>query len=492
MTRWCRLILLLLTCSLVGTGASADLYTETYSRLEQVRQQKKIQISDLFKSVQEKAEKVRSDQVVDDFFKFLNGLHHERLLERSLGSNTQIGLLLKDYSHTFDEYCLRNYLDFYDFLFVSVDGTLLYSLRKETDLFKNIFNDEIRETELSRQLRNNPGTFFVDYQYYLPADEPAAFFVEPVWQGKQLQGWIVLQYAINRLNTLMVDYEELGNTGEVYLVNEERRILTNSRFSGEETSLQLRIDTKAVSDAFRKKQGHDLINGYRGVDVLASYESFELWGTRWALIASMEEGEVLTEAYSRDPQRWLSAILATNAPANGANNQTFPNGRFHKVDIDEIGFSAAESKEGLITRGVDTCTAISVVLPGRFAYLAHISPYDKIYETQNLTNLLKEMINRIKRYKIVLNELPQLRVTVVANHNRSIAKVIDKLVRYGFHLDQIRFVSNTSADYANVVADPVIGETSIEWVTSEAMVPRSVEQASRWPTLGSVMKRRNF
>ncbi|PLX95277.1 MAG: hypothetical protein C0621_03910 [Desulfuromonas sp.] len=489
MTLWRWFLFLTFVFGFAETAVPSDLYEDAYARLGQVRQQKKTQVFDLFRSVQEKAEKIRNDELVGEFFGFLNGLYREQLLERSLGSNTEIGLLLKDYSHTFDEYCLRNYLDFYDVLFVSADGTLLYSLRKETDLFANLFSDEIRETELSRQLRNHTSTFFVDYQYYLPADEPAAFFIEPIREGKTLQGWIVLQYAINRLNTLMVDHQELGNTGEVYLVNEERRILTNSRFSGEETSLQLRVDTKAVSDAFRKKKGHDLINGYRGVSVLASYESFELWGTRWALVASIEEGEILTNAYSRSPQRWLEKILKKNFPPSGGNDRTFPSGRFHKVDIDEIRFSSADNKEKLVTRGVDTCTAISVVLPGRFAYLSHISPYDKIYEAENLTNLLKEMINRIKGYKIVLSELPQLRVTVIANHEKSIAKIIDKLIRYGFHLDQVRFLRNPLADYANVVVDPVVGETWVEWVTSGAMVSRSVEVAGRWSDIGSIMKR---
>ena len=435
----------------------------TYERLDSVRQQKKLQILQLFDHVQNKAEFLKNDEVMHKFFFFMDALKEQGRLSNKSENSKELEQVINEYCRTVDQYYLQNYLDFYDILLVDKKGEIFYTVRKEDDFQKNIFTSKLADTRLAKQLMGNPNVFFVDYHYYFPADEPAAFFVVPVIRNGNHEGWILLQYAINKLNTLMVDYQELGDTGEIYLVNQDHMILTNSRFKAEEASLRLKVDTEAVNSAFLEGEGHRLITGYRGVRVFTSYEKFSLWGTDWALVASIEEDEIITDYYLQNSGELAAPLFnyLANRPMQKFSGLP-PEGKLSKVDIDE--FKKAGNGSVLHTRGVSTCTAIAVLYPGHFAYLAHISPFDKIYGQVNLTNQLKDLVGRIKYYDIYLRELGNLRVLVVANHPNSFRTVIDKLTRYGIRLSQIFFAYNPDSKYANVTCAGNGKDTLIEWV----------------------------
>ena len=324
-------------------------------------------------------------------------------------------------------------------------------------------SSQLSSTRVAQQLVENPNTFFVDYQYYSPADEPAAFFIVPMVREGVHEGWILMQYAINKLNMLMVDYRELGDSGEVYLVNKDHLILTNSRFKVGDTSLKLRVETDAVKSAFLEGQGHKLIDGYHGTKVFTSFQNFSLWGVQWAIVASIEEEEIITNYYLQNRDVLDAPLFERLASQNQENDtQVSQTGKVKKVDIDE----SRKAVEGTIlqTRGVSTCTAVTVENPEHFAYLAHISPFDKIYGLANLTNQIKDLVERIKHHDIYLKDLGNLKFIVVANHLNSIETIIDKLTRYGMRLNQITFAYNPDADYAHVTCSGDGRATYVEWV----------------------------
>jgi len=469
--------------------AFASLQDEVFNRLDSVRTVKKEQIRALFDNLRNKAEGVRSDKVMRDFFFFMDDLSREGFFRRGAKMSGELTVLVDEYGRTIDQYYLRNYLDFYDIMFIDRDGEIFYTILKEGDFRSNIFSEPLAKTELSRLLRENSNTFFVDYQYYSPADEPAAFFIEPVFRDGRLEGWIVLQYAINKLNALLVDYRELGETGEVYLVNRQHYILNNSRYSAEETSLRMRIDNAEVRKALEGKSGHMVVKGYRGVRVFSSYESFDLWGTKWALVASIDEDEVLTDDFLQKEEKIAPVLFRHLA----GQTQTLRRERIpsspssRKVDMDEV--VKGNANDLLHTRGVSTCTAVTVTMPERFAYLAHISPFDKIYDENNLTHHLKALVNRIKYYDIHLYELRELRFVVVANHLASISNIIGKLSKYGIHLSQITFAYNPAAHYANVTCEGGKGETFVEWTYDGDTPASSVQKVSDVEDLATAYKK---
>ena len=107
-----------------------------------------------------------------------------------------------EFRKAFNEFDVENWLAFHDTLFIGKQGRVFYSLRRESDLERSVFEGELTQTPLSRRLQTNPGEgAFVDFHYYDASDEPAAFFVEPVYRDGRLVGWVVLQCAINKINS---------------------------------------------------------------------------------------------------------------------------------------------------------------------------------------------------------------------------------------------------------------------------------------------------
>jgi hypothetical protein len=445
------------------SNAESNIARDTYVRLDQVLKQKKGQLLELFDHVQKKADHMKNDEIMHNFFFFMNELNNQGVFEQIQGVPPALKELIDDYSRSIDQFYLQNYLEFYDILLVNKSGDIFYTIRKEDDFRQNIYSSHLSSTRVAQQLIENPNTFFVDYQYYSPADEPAAFFIVPMVREGVHEGWILMQYAINKLNMLMVDYRELGNSGEVYLVNQDHLLLTNSRFKAGDSSLKLRVETDAVKSAFLIGQGHKLINGYHGTKVFTSFEKFSLWGAQWAIIASIEEEEIITNYYLQNRDVLDAPLFERLASQNQENDrQVSKTGKVKKVDIDE----SKKAEEGTIlqTRGVSACTAVVVEYPEHFAYLAHISPFDKIYGLANLTNQIKDLVGRIKHNDIYLKDLGNLKFIVVANHLNSIKTIIDKLTRYGIRLEQITFAYNPDAYYANVTSSGNGQATYIEWV----------------------------
>ncbi len=114
------------------------------------------------------------------------------------------------------------------------------------------------------------------------------------------------------------------------------------------------------------------------------------------------------------------------------------------------------------------CTALTVVLPGRFGYLAHIGPTDRIYGKPDLghNDSLRDMLGRLQRYDVYPCELPGLEFTIIAAHRASFVAAIDRLLDFGVELAQIRFAYNAEAEYANVTLAPAGGPVMIDWIDS--------------------------
>ncbi len=455
-------------------------------RLDEVRREKRQAILRLFHDVEKTARGIAEDETLRRCFHEMRGLYDTEA-GRAGQCPESVLVAARKYQRAIDQYYLLNYRRFYDILFVSPDGYVFYSIRKEPDYHTWIAEDSFLGQGLRKSRCGPAGEFVLDYHYYPPSGKPSAFFLVPVVEDGVRHGWFVLQYPIKMLDMLMVDHSELGHTGEVYLVNRERRMLTDSRFHGEHTHLRFSVDALESAEREGGVSGSGLTTDYRGVRVFGSYERFRVLGQEWIIVAQIDEAEVITDFYRENQQRCRARLLERLARTPAIPRSPCPpNAEAVLVDMDD--FEKAEEGEALATRGVSTCTAVTVTLPGRFSYLAHISPYDKIYGANRLTNTLKQLINRIRYYDIYQNELGKLEVVIVATHTDSIDMVLNKLMRYGITLAQIRFAWEPRARYADVMVPSGGGETIIEWVQDDIMPQRRTQWASDLADLASVVR----
>lgn len=474
-----------LSAAIPGEGrpqAREDFTDPFYRKLSEVRQHRKTQVETYFNTIRHLADRIVDDNVMmNAFLELLNR-------DRALSAISDLKL---------DTHYVSHYGEFFDILFVELGGYVFHSLRRESDYHSNLFTGPLAKTKLSRHLRSTTKITFIDYELYPPSGELAAFFAVPVFhnrrdihhqENRKLIGWFVLQCPLNKLNSILSDRRGLGRTGEVYCVNTEQRMVTQSRFRPEQTELRLKVETLAVSEALASGAGQRIIKDYRGVEVLSSFEAFDIYGTKWVIIAEIDEQEAITEYFKKRSDYYSKQIVQHLSRANFTKDTTGSRHRQAKrIDMNE--FAKALKGEVLETSGVATCTAITVVLPNRFGYLAHIGPLDRIYGKPDVgyNDCLGEMLHRIQQHDVYPSEFAELKFTIVATHDGAFADAVDRLLKNSIELSQIKFAYNPKADYANVVLDMNDRPVRIEWVNSAGM--QTLTLGSDVEDLGNIVKR---
>jgi len=432
-----------------------DLKKKTFARITEIRAQKKAEVVEYFAGIHRQAESIVTDKQMLQFFRLLHEKKGNPALELEI-----------------DKHYVTSYGNFYDILFIDTEGEIFHSVKKEEDYHKNIFTSEIANAKFARYLKNPDEEGFVEYEYYPPSGEAAAFFTVLLRDKGKHIGWFVLQCEIHNLNAILQDREGLGRTGEVYLVNRDKLMLSESRFMGDSTILHLRVDTVAVKEALQFGEGEKLINDYRGVPVFSSYEKFDLFGTSWVILVEIDEDEIITEFF-KDHQDILLPQIERYLAVQQRKSISFEEPedvKIKRVDMNEFAKTSGESS--LSTRGVSTCTAISIAYPGKFVYLAHISPTDEIYLHGALTkyflrknyhNFLSELISKIRYFDIYPYELSKLQFVIVANHTDSIGKALEIILAQDVGLASIRFLYNPAAQSSNVLLTAPDYVPQVQW-----------------------------
>ena len=463
-----------------------DIKETTFKRLSAVKEEKRIAVADYFSAVKKLASGVVNDKKVVRLFKEIKG-------------SPSSGALYK-LTFDLDVHFVTEYSDFYDLLFVDETGLVFHSVKQESDYGTNLFTGRWAGSRLAREMKNNGDAQFVDYDYYGPSEEPAAFFVTPLEEGGKRTGWVILQSPINRVNAILSDHEGLGRTGEVYLVNGEKMMLTDSRFLADSTILKKRVETDAVRLAFERKAGQEVIDDYRGVRVFSAFEKFDLFNSSWVIIVEIDEAEVITEHYRDYKDYYLPAVMKSAMERPAAKREKpalWGEGlKGQRADVSE--FTEARKGELLETRGVGPCSSVVIHYPARFGYLSHISPVDDSYEKgmfgkfllkERRTNFLDKIMKKVKRYDIYPYEMRNLNVTVIATHFESMKTLVDSLIDAGVELAQVRVMINPYADYANVRFDQSRDEVNVQWVMQEGPEKVLFESAAEVENLGEMLKK---
>lgn len=455
-----------------------DVDVITFQRLKELRNEKKILTQKYFQSLEMTAKNLAQDSEMHAYY--------SRLREVGGEYPTQLSV-------DFDKYFIDNYRDFYDVLLVDITGFVFHSFRQEDDYHQNLFNGDLGNTKLSKLLKHTNATQFSDFEYYSPSGESAAFFITPQYDDGNHIGWFVLQCAINKVNTILTDRNKMARTEEVYLINDEKLMLSDSRFIEDGTILKLKVDTESVRQALNGRSGESIIVDYRGARVYSSYEKFDYFNTSWIIIAEIDESEVITEFYKNNKSQF-NDIKPSSAPQtdNVAPWQISPSMVNSKVDMSE--WAKGVDGEILFTNGVSTCTAFAIRYPHRFAYLAHLSPVDAAYGIEGLaayilkdrsTDFVQELTKRVLHYDVYPYELSDLEFLIVATHKNSFSFIVDRLIEQGIDLEQIKFIYNPDAQNVSLYLDISQNLTQIEWSSGSSVI---IENAANYDNLGQIVR----
>ncbi len=236
---------------------------------------------------------------------------------------------------------IREEMGFGDLYLIDINtGNIVYSVAKAPDFGTNLYEGPYRNTglgTLASQIRDDPQQGVlkgIDYRPYPPAlNAPTAFFGVPLFRENEAIGIMAIQLPVEQIDEVMTgggNWREdgLGETGESYLVAEDLRMRSVSRFYLEDkekyledalargmsqqtvdamdrhsTVLLQPVDTHAARRGLNSESATEITKDYRGVEVLTSYAPLPLGDQPWAIISQID----LTEAFApiRELQRTM-------------------------------------------------------------------------------------------------------------------------------------------------------------------------------------------
>ena len=188
---------------------------------------------------------------------------------------------------------------YYDVFIFDARGNLVYTVFKEPDFATNVLSGKWRDTDLGRAYQSAmdkaPGEMaFFDFKPYAPSNgAPASFISTAVknFDGKVI-GVLAFQMPIARINEIMQSADGMGETGETYLVGRDFLMRSDSRFAKDSTILKTKVESESVKHALEGGTGIDEIADYRGIPVVSAYTALDFLGTRWAVIAEIDQSEI--------------------------------------------------------------------------------------------------------------------------------------------------------------------------------------------------------
>jgi signal transduction histidine kinase len=149
-------------------------------------------------------------------------------------------------------------------------------------------------TRIDSAISKDPSRIrIVDASTHSLGDETLLFYYVPIIEANRLVGIVLVQENFKKIQTILLETTGMGSTGESYIVGNDYRMRSTSRFFPDMLPGHIEVKTKAVQNLFRGQPGTGLLNDYRGVSVLSAYRMIENSDLNWAIISEIDEKEAM-------------------------------------------------------------------------------------------------------------------------------------------------------------------------------------------------------
>ncbi|MCP4104039.1 MAG: hypothetical protein GY749_00640 [Desulfobacteraceae bacterium] len=212
-----------------------------------------------------------------------------------------------EYREVHDKYYpnLRYYMKqygYYDlFLMSGENGDICFTVMKESDFGQRTGDIDAESLRNAWRIAARDGRASVsDTKPYAPsAGAPAQFVAAPVKENGKIIGVVALQISIDAINEIMGERTGLGETGETYLVGKDQLMRSDSFPDPANRSVTASfkdpskgsVVTEASKAVFNGKTDAKVIVSYNGRRVLSAYTPVKIGDITWGLIAETEIAE---------------------------------------------------------------------------------------------------------------------------------------------------------------------------------------------------------
>ena len=272
------------------------LLNRTYDQLTSIKKIKQSQIDTFFGERLGDAKVLANNpntvQALLDFHEAEQDATSRGIDGRQLLSDQVYGAVLQQHEPTLKYY--MNTYSYYDLFLIDAKGVVAYTVAKESDFDAELANERTHLAEIWKKCAASGNVALSDMEAYAPSNgAPAMFVAAPVYDNREMVGVVALQISNEAINAIMQQREGLGESGETYLVGDDYLLRSDSRFSTETTVLKQKVQTEGARLGLAGNEGTDIIDDYRGIPVLSSYAAISVEGLNWAILAEIDEAEVM-------------------------------------------------------------------------------------------------------------------------------------------------------------------------------------------------------
>ncbi len=346
----------------------------------------------------------------------------------------------------------QDYLDstgYYDLLLIDVDGNVVYTVAKESDLGSSLRSGPLRNSELARSFHRAMATLSQElspFRAYAPsANRLAAFLVQPLMENGRPVGALAVQVNVDHLQRVVTDRTGLGETGETVLAqrNVDTVLYTAPLARIADAAYKARIPFTQVAlpmrNALSGERGDGVVLDYVGVEVAAAWRYLPSLG--WGMVVKKDMAEVARPI--RNLSRATLAALLTVSLLSAL--VAFLLGRGITRPISRLGRATTAIAEGDLIQRVDAGRHDEL---GRLAG-AFNQMVDRLQaERENLearvwarTAEIQQANRRLEvseqRYRILVEHAPEAIVVFDAESGRLVDANENALHLFGMTREQI-------------------------------------------------------
>jgi methyl-accepting chemotaxis protein len=229
-----------------------------------------------------------------------------------------------DKAHAKHHPVLREFAEansFRDALLVNTNGDVVYSIRKKSDFAQNLNSAGWKDTAASRAFQAALGgtsdqAHIIDVEGYPAAGgKPIGFMSVPISIGSKVLGVALYETAVSKISGMLGKYAGLGDTGNVFLVNEDGLIQNDSARTPDISEVKSELlKDKSILSVLGDAPRFDILDDLQGRKVYAAAVPFGYLGKNYALVVVQDAAEVLAPLASlRNWTLLISAVCALGA-----------------------------------------------------------------------------------------------------------------------------------------------------------------------------------
>lgn len=300
------------TLGMISINLSANALERTaFNQLEAVREIKKYQIERFF---QERIGDIKvlannpftksAAKALDQAFNSAGGVQSNRFVGKTNG----VYDAPDSYKPVHDIYfeIFKHYMEqygYYDiFLLDPVHGDTYFTVTKEADFGQRAQGIDSSLRDVWQAAKNGRITIS-DMRTYAPsANAPAQFLAAPIKENGKTISILAFQLSIDAINKIMTERSGMGDTGESYLVGQDKLMRSDSYLDPDSHTVAAsfadpakgKVETQASGDVLSGKTGKKIIIDYNGKPVLSAYTPIKAGEILWGLLVEIDEAEAFS------------------------------------------------------------------------------------------------------------------------------------------------------------------------------------------------------